>query len=191
LETSERGRSGGPSSLPSTALALFACVVLLGPVACDGDTRERATPRASGRVIDEPFADLFVVAGKRGAGRLFAMDLLNLELQPLAKRNDLHAIVAVCSDGPVVRAGEARTLLILENDALVGVPEGVLEGDDCWMSGADGRSRGWRQLARSPNGERVLVAKGRRVAVSPVGGGGVEELGRTRLPLIGAIWARR
>lgn len=164
------------------------CLALAGPAACDAGGDRRETPRATGRAVDEPFADLYVVAGKKGAGRLYAMDLLNLELEPLAKRRDLRAIVAVCDRTPVVRAGGDRTLLILEDDALVEAPRDVLEGDVCRGSEVAGRIRGWRRLALAPNGERVLVAQGRRVGVMSAGGGRIEQLGRTRLSLTSAVW---
>lgn len=187
-----RGRFGGPSSLPGRILAALVCTTLAAALtACDGDRAQRDARPAEGRVIDEPFADLYVVAGERGGGRLYALDLLSLELQPLAKRRDLRAIVSVCDRKPVVRAGGDRTLLILENDALVDAPAGLIDGDDCEASGVAGRTRGWRRLALAPNGERVLVAKGRRVAVSSVTEGTIEELGHTRLPLQSAIWPPR
>lgn len=182
----KRGRFGGPSSF-SRATAAVLCLALLSPAGCDaGGGRE--APRATGRVIDEPFADLYVVAGPKGAGRLFAMDLLNLELEPLAKRSDLRAIVAVCDRKPVIRAGGDRTLLILEDDVLVDAPAGLVDGDDCEGSGVAGRARGWRRLALAPNGERVLVAKDRRVAIQEWDSDRLEHLGRTRYPVTSAVW---
>jgi hypothetical protein len=195
LDTRQRGRSGGPSSFPIRAVALLVgalLVVLL--TGCDRDRSERTTPRATGREINEPFADLYVVAGKRGAGRLYALDLLNLELQPLAKRRDLRAVVRLCGvDRPVVRAADDRpgSLLILEEGSLMPAPEDVLSRDGCSISGAGGGSQGWHWLASSPTGKRVLVVKGRRVAIQRWGKRRLEHLGRTRHPLTSAIWVRR
>jgi hypothetical protein len=162
--------------------------------ACADDRPPRDARRAEGRVIDEPFADLYVVAGSKGAGRLFALDLLNLEMDPLSPRR--IKMIGECGDRLVVRltrrSGETRTMSVLDGEL---TPFEPAASEDC-ESASDKAYRvegaeGWRALDFSPNGRRVLLVKGRRLGVAQVPGGSLEVIGRIRFPIRAAVWARR
>jgi hypothetical protein len=150
-------------------------------------------------VIEEPFADLYVVAGREpGSARLYAMDLLNLELEPLSSRADILRIVAVCDDEPIVevrpRAGLEGAQVMILRDGRLGFSETPpLEGCDRPAARAGELNvRGWTLVAISPNDRRGLFADGRELAVGvspdfvPL-----EALGTAKLPIWSAVWPER
>ncbi|MQB01260.1 MAG: hypothetical protein GEU78_13370 [Actinobacteria bacterium] len=163
----------------------------MGAIACDRDAGERDSPRASGRVVDEPFADLIVTAGPSPEdSRLYALDLLNLELDRIAPHR-VTRIVGRCDGRPIIEAvvGGARRLMELRGRALIRSRRTLRPDRTCRSSRADRHIPGWVSHEQVPGGERIFLTDGRRVAVAK--GDDIEVLGRTRLPIWSAIWARR
>jgi hypothetical protein len=164
-------------------------VALLGPVACDRDAGERDGPRATGRVVDEPFADLYVTAGPSPEdSRLYGLDLLNLELDRIVSRRVMR-IVGRCDGRPMILAvvGGKRRLMELRGRALIRSRGAPRPRGTCRSSRADRHVPGWVSHEQVPGGERIFLTDGRRVAVAK--GDDIEVLGRTRLPIWSAIWA--
>ena len=181
IEGTRGGRARGP---------LFLSLVLLCVLvpACDRDRTDREVPRPEGRAIDEPFADLIVTAGPtREDSRLYALDLLNLELDRLAPER-VTRIIGTCEGRPIVVAivGGRRTRMEFGGRGLSRVPRGRILPGNC-----HGRSTrhipGWISHGEAPNGH-LFLTDGNRVAVAR--GDDIEVLGRTELPIWSAVWAR-
>jgi hypothetical protein len=172
-------------------MPILCAALALGAAACDRDRSEREVPRATGRVVDEPFADLYVTAGPSPRdSRLYALDLLNLELDRLGPEW-VTRIVGQCDGRPMVMAivgGRAR-LMQLRRQALVRPEGGLRRRATCGSSRADVHIPGWVGHEEAPSGGRIFLTDGRRVAVAR--GDEIEVLGRTELPIWSAVWVRR
>ena len=144
--------------------------------------------------MDEPFADLYVTAGPSAQdSRLYALDLLNLELDRIAPQ-PVVGIVAECDGTPIVEvvgAGDGE-LMGLEEGDLKPVSQDIVNRGDCEVTWPDATMKGWTPHAASPNGRRLFWTNGRRVGVTTGPQlDDLEVLGRTELPIYTAVWVRR
>lgn len=183
------GRASGPLPL---SLALILVLVLGLVPACERDRSDRVIPRAEGRPVDEPFADLYVTAGPSPEdSRLYALDLLNLELDRISAEPVLR-IVGQCGGRPVVLVfeGRGRRPMELKGQSLKPARNYLERGIPCTDSRADRHIPGWVTHDQAPGEGRIFLTDGLRVAVV-TDDGEIEVLGRTELPIWSAVWARR
>ena len=164
--------------------------------ACDEDRSGRRTPRATGRALDEPFADLHVMAGRSAeTSRLYALDLLNLELEPVVPGEEVSSLIGRCGRRTIVEVQPATGpagLRALEDDALTPVPADVMADPRCSSVLAGEDAAGWLVHDTAPNGRRTFLTRGRQAAVAPAADlGAIRILGRTRLPVQAAVWVAR